>query len=85
MPEHLAEQENESLKSVCNLDFLGIMQLKLERKLENLLVGKIRDLLIELGYGFAFIGSKHSKGHNTTYRNQWRLGRASVIQHEKSF
>lgn len=59
MPEHLAEQANESLKSIYNLDFLGITKPVLERKLENLLVEKIRDLLIELGDGFAFIGNQY--------------------------
>ncbi len=59
MPEHLAEQANESLKSIYNLDFLGITKPVLERKLENLLIEKIRDLLIELGAGFAFIGNQY--------------------------
>ena len=59
LPEHLAEQANENLKSVYNLDFLGVTKPILERQLENLLVEKVRDLLIELGYGFAFIGSQY--------------------------
>ena len=59
LPEHLAEQANENLKSIYNLDFLGITKPVLERKLENMLVEKIRDFLIELGHGFAFIDSQH--------------------------
>jgi len=59
LPEHLAEQANESLKSSYNLDFLGINQPVLERKMENMLVEKIRDFLIELGYGFTFIGNQY--------------------------
>lgn len=59
LPEHLAEQANESLKSNYNLDFLGITKPVLERKMENMLVEKIRDLLIELGYGFTFIGNQY--------------------------
>jgi len=59
LPVHLAEQANENLKSVYNLDFLGITKPVLERQLENLLIEKVRDLLIELGYGFAFIGSQY--------------------------
>ena len=43
LPEHLAEQANESLKSNYNLDFLGITKPVLERKMENMLVEKIRD------------------------------------------
>jgi len=59
LPEHLAEQANESLKSSYNLDFLGITKPVLERKMENMLVAKIRDFLIELGYGFTFIGNQY--------------------------
>jgi len=59
LPEHLAEQANENLKSVYNLDFLNATKPLLERQLENLLVNKVKDLLIELGYGFAFIGNQY--------------------------
>jgi predicted nuclease of restriction endonuclease-like (RecB) superfamily len=59
LPEHLAEQANESLKSSYNLEFLGITKPVLERKMENMLVAKIRDFLIELGYGFTFIGNQY--------------------------
>jgi len=59
LPEHIAEQANESLKSNYNLDFLGITKPVLERKMENMLVEKIRDLLIELGYGFTFMGNQY--------------------------
>ena len=59
LPEHLSEQANESLKSNYNLDFLGITKPVLERKMENMLIEKIRDLLIELGYGFSFIGNQY--------------------------
>lgn len=59
LPEHLSEQANESLKSVYNLDFLGISEPVLERTLENKLIQKIRDFLMELGYGFCFIGSQY--------------------------
>jgi predicted nuclease of restriction endonuclease-like (RecB) superfamily len=59
LPEHLSEQANESLKSVYNLDFLGISKPVLERKLENKLILKIKDFLLELGYGFCFIGNQY--------------------------
>ena len=59
LPEHFAEQANESLKSSYNLEFLGITKPILERKMENMLVAKIRDFLIELGYGFTFIGNQY--------------------------
>lgn len=59
LPIHLSEQADEALKSEYNLDFLGINNPILERELENRLVENIRDLLLELGYGFSFIGSQY--------------------------
>ena len=59
LPLHLSEQATEALKSEYNLDFLGISKPILERELENRLVENIRDLLLELGYGFTFIGNQY--------------------------
>lgn len=59
LPVHLSEQATEALKSEYNLDFLGITRPILERELENRLIEKIRDLLLELGYGFSFIGNQY--------------------------
>lgn len=59
LPIHLSEQATEALKSEYNLDFLGITQPILERELENRLIENIRDLLMELGYGFCFIGNQY--------------------------
>ena len=59
LPVHLSEQANEALKSEYNLDFLGISKPILERELENRLVENIRDLLLELGYGFTFVGNQY--------------------------
>ena len=59
LPVHLLEQANEALKSEYNLDFLGISKPILERELENRLVENIRDLLLELGYGFTFVGNQY--------------------------
>ena len=58
LPTHLSEQANEALKSEYNLDFLGITKPIKERELENQLIENIRDLLLELGYGFSFIGNQ---------------------------
>ena len=38
---------------------MGITKPILEKELENRLVEKIRDLLLELGYGFSFIGNQY--------------------------
>lgn len=58
LPEHLAEQADEALKSKYSLDFLGVTKPILERKLENLLVENVKKLILELGYGFCFIGNQ---------------------------
>jgi len=59
LPAHFSEQANEALKSEYNLDFLGITKPILEKELENRLIENIRDLLLELGYGFSFIGNQY--------------------------
>ena len=59
LPEHLSEQANESLKSVYNLDFLGITKPVLEREMESRLVEKIKHFLLELGSGFTFVGNQY--------------------------
>lgn len=59
LPEHLAEQAEEALKSSYNLEFLGIRQQVKERELEDRLIDRLRDFILELGYGFCFIGRQH--------------------------
>lgn len=59
LPAHLAEQADESIKSVYNLDFLGITKPVLERELEKRLLEKIKQFILELGYGFSFIGNQY--------------------------
>ena len=58
LPDHLAEQADESIKSVYSLDFLGIIKPVKERELENRLVEKVKKFILELGYGFCFIGNQ---------------------------
>ena len=52
LPEHLAEQAEEMLKSSYNLEFLGIRQAVTERAMEERLIERLRDFILELGYGF---------------------------------
>ena len=59
LPENLAEQAEEALKSSYNLEFLGIRREVRERELEDRLIDKLRDFILELGYGFCFIGRQH--------------------------
>lgn len=59
LPAHLAEQADELLKSRYSLEFLGLRQAVKERELEDRLVGHLRDFILELGYGFCFVGRQH--------------------------
>jgi predicted nuclease of restriction endonuclease-like (RecB) superfamily len=59
LPEYLAEQAEETLKSQYSLEFLGLTQAVHERDLERSLITRLKDFLIELGYGFCFIGSQY--------------------------
>lgn len=59
LPQHLAEQADEALKSRYSLEFLGINQAVHERELEQRLIARLKDFMIELGYGFCFVGSQY--------------------------
>jgi predicted nuclease of restriction endonuclease-like (RecB) superfamily len=59
LPEHLAEQADEMLKSSYNLDFLGLRCAVKERELEDRLISRLQAFLLELGYGFCFVGRQH--------------------------
>ena len=58
LPPMLAEQADEAMKDVYALDFLGITKPVVERELERRMVNHIRDVLLEFGQGFAFIGNQ---------------------------
>ena len=59
LPEHLAEQADEMLKSRYNLEFLGIARPMKERELEDRLVERLQQFILELGYGFCFVGRQY--------------------------
>jgi predicted nuclease of restriction endonuclease-like (RecB) superfamily len=59
LPERLAEQADEMLKSRYNLEFLGIARSVKEREIEDRLVSHLRRFILELVYGFCFIGSQY--------------------------
>ena len=59
LPEALAEQADEALKSRYNLEFLGLAGVARERHLESRLVERLRDFILELGYGFCFVGRQY--------------------------
>lgn len=58
LPELQSDLANEILKDPYNFDFLTIQGKAHERAIENALITHIRDFLIELGQGFAFVGSQ---------------------------
>ena len=59
LPEHFAEQADEMLKSSYNLEFLGLRRAVRERELEARLITRLQSFLLELGYGFCFVGRQH--------------------------
>jgi predicted nuclease of restriction endonuclease-like (RecB) superfamily len=59
LPAHLAEQAEEMLKSSYNLEFLGIRRAVRERELEDRLISRLQAFLMELGYGFCFVGRQY--------------------------
>ncbi|MCR4316899.1 MAG: PDDEXK nuclease domain-containing protein [Planctomycetes bacterium] len=59
LPGDLAEQTEEMLKSSYSLEFLGISEAIKERELENLLIENLKNFILELGYGFCFVGRQY--------------------------
>jgi len=59
LPEHFAEQADEMMKSRYNLEFLGISQPMKERELEDRLIDHLQHFILELGYGFCFVGRQY--------------------------
>ena len=59
LPEHMLEQAQESIKSNYSLDFLEINKPMKERELERAMIENIKRFMLELGYGFCFIGNQH--------------------------
>lgn len=59
LPKRIAEQTNEAIKSSYHLGFLGLSPSISELELENKMIEHIRNLLIELGYGFAYLGNQY--------------------------
>lgn len=59
LPKYLAEQADESIKSLYNLDFLCIKRPVIEREIERRLVDKIKRFMLELGKDFSFIGNQY--------------------------
>jgi predicted nuclease of restriction endonuclease-like (RecB) superfamily len=58
LPKPQSDLANSLLKDPYHLGFLSLSKDAQERDLENALVTHIRDFLLELGVGFAFVGSQ---------------------------
>lgn len=59
LPRELAEQADQSMKDVYMFDMLGITKTVVEAEIEQRMVEKIKDVILELGYGFSFIGNQY--------------------------
>jgi predicted nuclease of restriction endonuclease-like (RecB) superfamily len=59
LPDPQSELAQQILKEPYSFEFLDLHKEAVERDLERLLVNHIRDFLMELGVGFAFLGSQY--------------------------
>ena len=59
LPSPQSDLMQQLIKDPYHLEFLPIGKKLQERELENALVSHIRDFLMELGVGFAFVGSQY--------------------------
>lgn len=59
LPAPQSDLARELVKDPYNLDFLGLTDSINERELERSLLDHLREFLLELGKGFAFMGSQH--------------------------
>lgn len=59
LPDPQSDLARELIKDSFNLEFLDVRESLRERELEDSLIANLRDFLLELGSGFAFIGNQH--------------------------
>jgi len=59
LPNPQSELAQQLLKDPYNFDFISLGKEAQERELEKALIEHIRDFLLELGIGFAFVGSQY--------------------------
>lgn len=58
LPDAQSDLAQQMLKSSYDLQFLGLKESAKERELEQALITHMRDFLLELGVGFAFLGNQ---------------------------
>jgi predicted nuclease of restriction endonuclease-like (RecB) superfamily len=59
LPDPQSDLARELIKDSFNLEFLDVRESIRERELEESLITNLRDFLLELGTGFAFIGNQY--------------------------
>ncbi len=59
LPPETSDLAQQVLKDPYQFDFLTLQAAARERDLERALIARVKDLLLELGKGFSFIGSQH--------------------------
>ncbi len=59
LPALQSDLAKESLKDPYVFDFLNLSEKHTEKELENALINNIKDFLLELGSGFAFVGKQY--------------------------
>jgi len=69
LPTKLSELACDIVKSEYNLEFLEVGKNAHERQIENNLIENIKKFLLELGYGFSFVGNQYklNLGENEYY------------------
>ena len=59
LPENNSDLANNTIKDPYIFDFISLNNDYKERELENALVDKIKDVLLEFGKGFSFVGNQY--------------------------
>jgi predicted nuclease of restriction endonuclease-like (RecB) superfamily len=69
LPDNLSELAIDIIKSEYNLEFLEVAKKSREKEIENKLIENIKAFLLELGYGFSFLGNQYKVevGENEYY------------------
>jgi predicted nuclease of restriction endonuclease-like (RecB) superfamily len=64
LPKDIAERANKTMKDIYTFDALGLSDTMIETEIESRMVNKIKDVMLELGYGFTFLGSQYRVRQN---------------------
>lgn len=59
LPQQLAAQAHDTMKDIYMLDTLGLTPPVLEAEIETRMVAKFKTVMLELGYGFSFMGNQY--------------------------